>query len=192
MQIRACKCVYGGYECMRRDRRRERERTGSKSRQRELERARFARKLASVLAPLLVSPRRTLPPVPATMSSTRTCTQLDYPPPAELTSLCPVPPRLVCALLCPRPRPRRRRPPSIRPHPPSLALPNLCLPEKTGLYAKGRVTGQQRGKRNVRTNTNLVQIEGVADAKEAQFYLGKVSLDSACCELRTCRSRGNA
>ncbi|GAA6044343.1 hypothetical protein JCM8097_004579 [Rhodosporidiobolus ruineniae] len=43
----------------------------------------------------------------------------------------------------------------------------------TRLYAKGRITGQQRGKRNVRTNTNLVQIEGVADQKEAQFYLGK-------------------
>ncbi|BGP56563.1 hypothetical protein JCM8202_000524 [Rhodotorula sphaerocarpa] len=43
----------------------------------------------------------------------------------------------------------------------------------TRLYAKGRVTGQQRGKRNVRNNTNLVQIEGVVDAKEAQFYLGK-------------------
>ncbi|GAA5843451.1 hypothetical protein JCM11251_001412 [Rhodosporidiobolus azoricus] len=43
----------------------------------------------------------------------------------------------------------------------------------TRLYAKGRVTGQQRGKRNVRTNTNLVQIEGVANQQEAQFYLGK-------------------
>ncbi|BGP41490.1 60S ribosomal protein L33B [Rhodotorula kratochvilovae] len=43
----------------------------------------------------------------------------------------------------------------------------------TRLYQKGRITGQQRGKRNVRTNTNLLQIEGVADAKEAQFYLGK-------------------
>ncbi|GAA5864723.1 hypothetical protein JCM8547_008283 [Rhodosporidiobolus lusitaniae] len=42
-----------------------------------------------------------------------------------------------------------------------------------GLYAKGRVTGQQRGKRNVRVNTSLVQIEGVANAEEAQFYLGK-------------------
>lgn len=37
------------------------------------------------------------------------------------------------------------------------------------------MTGQQRGKRNVRTNTNLVQIEGVANKEEAQFYLGKVS-----------------
>ncbi|GAA5998470.1 eL33 family ribosomal protein [Rhodotorula paludigena] len=42
-----------------------------------------------------------------------------------------------------------------------------------GLYQKARVTGQQRGKREVRTNTNLVQIEGVATAEEAQFYLGK-------------------
>jgi large subunit ribosomal protein L35Ae len=43
------------------------------------------------------------------------------------------------------------------------------------LYAKGRVTGQQRGKRNVRNDTSLVQIEGVANQEEAQFYLGKVS-----------------
>lgn len=44
----------------------------------------------------------------------------------------------------------------------------------SGLYAKGRVTGFQRAKRNQRTNTSLVQVEGVADAKEAQWYLGKV------------------
>ncbi|BGO94555.1 hypothetical protein NBRC10512_005019 [Rhodotorula toruloides] len=43
----------------------------------------------------------------------------------------------------------------------------------SGLYAKGRVTGFQRAKRNQRTNTSLVQVEGVADAKEAQWYLGK-------------------
>ncbi|TNY20961.1 ribosomal protein L35A [Rhodotorula diobovata] len=43
----------------------------------------------------------------------------------------------------------------------------------TRLYAKARVSGQQRGKRNVRTNTNLVQIEGVANAEEARFYEGK-------------------
>merc|ERR1712080_814364 len=40
-------------------------------------------------------------------------------------------------------------------------------------YAKARVSGQQRGKRNVRTNTNLMQIEGVANAEEARFYEGK-------------------
>lgn len=45
---------------------------------------------------------------------------------------------------------------------------------ESGLYAKGRVTGFQRAKRNQRTNTSLVQVEGVADAKEAQWYLGKV------------------
>ncbi|ORY65658.1 60S ribosomal protein L33-A-like protein [Leucosporidium creatinivorum] len=43
----------------------------------------------------------------------------------------------------------------------------------TRLYAKGRVTGNQRGKRNVRVNTSLVQVEGVATKEEAQFYLGK-------------------
>ncbi|CEQ41157.1 SPOSA6832_02834 [Sporobolomyces salmonicolor] len=44
----------------------------------------------------------------------------------------------------------------------------------SGLYAKGRVTGQKRGKRNVRNHTSLIQIEGVATQEEAQFYLGKV------------------
>ncbi|GAA5926980.1 hypothetical protein JCM1841_001602 [Sporobolomyces salmonicolor] len=43
----------------------------------------------------------------------------------------------------------------------------------SGLYAKGRVTGQKRGKRNVRNHTSLIQIEGVATQEEAQFYLGK-------------------
>ncbi|GAA6059001.1 hypothetical protein JCM10212_001711 [Sporobolomyces blumeae] len=43
----------------------------------------------------------------------------------------------------------------------------------TRLYAKGRVTGHKRGKRNVRTHTSLIQIEGVANKEEAQFYLGK-------------------
>jgi ribosomal protein L35AE/L33A len=42
------------------------------------------------------------------------------------------------------------------------------------LYSKGRVLGHKRGKRNSRPNTSLIQIEGVADKKEAQFYLGKV------------------
>jgi len=42
------------------------------------------------------------------------------------------------------------------------------------LYAKGRVLGHKRGKRNSRPNTTLVQVEGVANQKEAQFYLGKV------------------
>ncbi|GAA5850011.1 hypothetical protein JCM9279_004883 [Rhodotorula babjevae] len=43
----------------------------------------------------------------------------------------------------------------------------------TRLYSRARVLGQQRGKRNVRTGTNLVQIEGVATAAEASWYLGK-------------------
>ena len=79
--------------------------------------------------------------------------------------------------------------PRRRPQPPR---PTPCRTYASGLYAKGRVTGQQRGKRNVRTNTNLVQIEGVADAKEAQFYLGKVSLYSRHPISRTCRTMGTA
>ncbi|SRR6266540_79907 len=41
------------------------------------------------------------------------------------------------------------------------------------LYAKGRVLGHKRAKRNTRPNTSLLQIEGVATKKDAQFYLGK-------------------
>jgi large subunit ribosomal protein L35Ae len=44
------------------------------------------------------------------------------------------------------------------------------------LYAKGRVLGHKRGKRNTRPNTSLIQIEGVANKEDAQFYLGKVRL----------------
>lgn len=40
------------------------------------------------------------------------------------------------------------------------------------------MTGNQRGKRNVRVNTSLVQVEGVATKEEAQFYLGKVRRDA--------------
>lgn len=42
------------------------------------------------------------------------------------------------------------------------------------------MTGNQRGKRNVRVNTSLVQVEGVATKEEAQFYLGKVRLSCWC------------
>lgn len=41
------------------------------------------------------------------------------------------------------------------------------------LYSKGRILGHKRSKRNSRPNTSLVQIEGVANKEEAQFYLGK-------------------
>lgn len=43
----------------------------------------------------------------------------------------------------------------------------------TRLYSKGRVLGHQRGKRNTNPNTSLLQIEGVANKEDAQFYLGK-------------------
>ncbi|KAH7093902.1 ribosomal protein L35Ae-domain-containing protein [Auriculariales sp. MPI-PUGE-AT-0066] len=43
----------------------------------------------------------------------------------------------------------------------------------TRLYAKGRVLGHKRGKRNTRPNTSLIQIEGVSNKDDAQFYLGK-------------------
>lgn len=42
------------------------------------------------------------------------------------------------------------------------------------LYAKGRILGHKRAKRNTRPNTSLVQIEGVGNKTDAQFYLGKV------------------
>jgi large subunit ribosomal protein L35Ae len=42
------------------------------------------------------------------------------------------------------------------------------------LYSKGRVLGHKRAKRNSRPNTSLIQIEGVSNKEEAQFYLGKV------------------
>ena len=47
-----------------------------------------------------------------------------------------------------------------------------CLSHR--LYSKGRVLGHKRGKRNTRPNTSLLQIEGVANKEDAQFYLGKV------------------
>ncbi|KAI0083467.1 60S ribosomal protein L33-A-like protein [Irpex rosettiformis] len=43
----------------------------------------------------------------------------------------------------------------------------------TRLYSKGRILGHKRAKRNTRPNTTLVQIEGVANKEDAQFYLGK-------------------
>jgi len=43
----------------------------------------------------------------------------------------------------------------------------------TRLYCKGRVLGHKRGKRNTRPNTSLLQLEGVANKDDAQFYLGK-------------------
>ncbi|PNS15363.1 hypothetical protein CAC42_622 [Sphaceloma murrayae] len=41
------------------------------------------------------------------------------------------------------------------------------------LYVKGKHLSYQRGKRNTNPNTSLIKIEGVDDAKAAQFYHGK-------------------
>ncbi|TFL07152.1 ribosomal protein L35A [Pterulicium gracile] len=43
----------------------------------------------------------------------------------------------------------------------------------TRLYTKGRVMGHKRAKRNTRPNTSLIQLEGVANKEDTQFYLGK-------------------
>lgn len=34
--------------------------------------------------------------------------------------------------------------------------------------------GHKRAKRNTRPNTSLIQLEGVANKEDTQFYLGKV------------------
>ncbi|KAG0030150.1 hypothetical protein BGZ81_003018 [Podila clonocystis] len=44
---------------------------------------------------------------------------------------------------------------------------------KDNLYAKGRVLGFKRAKRNQRPDISLVQIEGVKTAADTEFYLGK-------------------
>ncbi|KAF9136797.1 60S ribosomal protein L33A [Mortierella sp. GBA39] len=41
------------------------------------------------------------------------------------------------------------------------------------LYAKGRVLGFKRAKRNQRPDISLVQIEGVKTLADTEFYLGK-------------------
>ena len=50
----------------------------------------------------------------------------------------------------------------------------IFVPFPYRLYSKGRVLGHKRGKRNTRPNTSLLQIEGVANKEDVQFYLGKV------------------
>ncbi|KAG5460149.1 MAG: ribosomal protein L35A [Olpidium bornovanus] len=41
------------------------------------------------------------------------------------------------------------------------------------LYAKGRVLGYKRAKRNQRPNTSLIAIENVRTTEDTKFYLGK-------------------
>lgn len=43
----------------------------------------------------------------------------------------------------------------------------------TRLYAKGRVLGFTRSKRNTKEHTSLLQLEGVRTSEDTQFYLGK-------------------
>ncbi|KAF9384881.1 60S ribosomal protein L33A [Podila verticillata] len=52
---------------------------------------------------------------------------------------------------------------------------DLILPQTrtSHLYAKGRVLGFKRAKRNQRPDISLVQIEGVKTAADTEFYLGK-------------------
>jgi large subunit ribosomal protein L35Ae len=41
------------------------------------------------------------------------------------------------------------------------------------LYAKARILGFTRGKRNTKEHTTLVQVEGVNTNEDTSFYLGK-------------------
>ncbi|KAG0035955.1 60S ribosomal protein L33A [Podila clonocystis] len=50
---------------------------------------------------------------------------------------------------------------------------NTSINKREDLYAKGRVLGFKRAKRNQRPDISLVQIEGVKTAADTEFYLGK-------------------
>lgn len=55
-----------------------------------------------------------------------------------------------------------------------LSLSPLTCTPSFRLYSKGRILGHKRAKRNSSPNTSLIQIEGVANKEDTQFYLGKV------------------
>jgi ribosomal protein L35AE/L33A len=55
----------------------------------------------------------------------------------------------------------------------TLALQQVRSNLINSLYAKGRVLGHTRGKRNQKTHTSLLQIEGCATRTSTDFYLGK-------------------
>ncbi|KAG0096615.1 60S ribosomal protein L33A [Podila epicladia] len=55
----------------------------------------------------------------------------------------------------------------------SHSTQRLAGASAASLYAKGRVLGFKRAKRNQRPDISLVQIEGVKTAADTEFYLGK-------------------
>ena len=52
-----------------------------------------------------------------------------------------------------------------------LSLSPVLQPSR--LYVKGAFLGFKRGRRNTYHHTSLVKIDGVQDAKAAEFYFGK-------------------
>jgi len=47
------------------------------------------------------------------------------------------------------------------------------MPSGVRLFQKGTFLGFKRGKRNQRTNTSLIEIDGVKTGSDTNFYLGK-------------------
>ncbi|KAJ3228680.1 60S ribosomal protein L33A [Chytriomyces hyalinus] len=50
---------------------------------------------------------------------------------------------------------------------------NTELPPRNRLYAKGKILGFTRSKRNTKEHTSLLQIENVQTTEDTAFYLGK-------------------